>query len=119
MKKSLLLAASLLLSACASSPPDAPHAPKQLKTVRPSYPYYAWRHQIEGYVTFAFDVDSAGKVSEMRIVQSEPRGLFEPYVIAAVSQWRYEPNRPTKNLPMTIRFRLSRNADPAKSTIIF
>ncbi|WP_258575875.1 hypothetical protein [Candidatus Pantoea persica] len=40
-------------------------------------------------------------------------------MIAAVSQWRYELNKPTKNLSMTIRFRLHHNADPAKSTIIF
>jgi len=119
MKIPLLLIASLLLSACASSPPDAADMPKQIKRVRPPYPYYALSHHIEGYVRFAFDVDAEGKVSEMRILQSEPRGLFEPYVIAAVSQWRYEKHKPVKDLQMTIRFRLQQDADPAKSSLIF
>lgn len=87
--------------------------------VRPSYPYYAWSHHIEGYVKFAFDVNAEGKVSEMRILQSAPRGLFEPYIIAAVSQWRYEKNKPVKALTMTIRFNLRHDATPARSTIIF
>lgn len=119
MKKPLLFIAALLLCACAAQSPNSANAPKQIKMVRPAYPFYALSHHIEGFVKFAFDVDAEGKVSELRILQSEPRGLFEPYIIAAVSQWRYEKNKPAKNLKMTIRFALSRDADPARSTIIF
>jgi len=119
VKLPILLTATLLLSACASQPPDAIHQPKVIKQVRPSYPYYAWSHRIEGYVSFAFDVDAQGKVNEMRILQSEPRGLFEPYIISAVSQWRYEKNKPAKEMKMTIRFTLRQDAGPGKSTLLF
>lgn len=119
MKLPALLIATLLLSACATQPPDAVNQPNVVKQVRPSYPYYAWSHRIAGFVSFAFDVDAQGKVSEMRILQSEPRGLFEAYVIAAVSQWRYEKNKPIKDMKMTIRFTLRQETGPGSSTIIF
>ncbi|RPE03022.1 TonB family protein [Candidatus Pantoea deserta] len=118
MNKLLFLFALLLLTGCAASP-DSASTPKALKLTRPVYPCYALTRHIEGYVKFAYDVDAEGKVSEMRILRSEPRGLFEPYVIAAVGKWRYEPYKPVKNLSMTIRFVLPSDSGGARSTLIF
>lgn len=55
----------------------------------------------------------------MRILLSEPRGLLEPYILAAVSQWRYKTTKPAINLTMTIRFTLRRDADPGRNPLLF
>lgn len=94
---------SLALISCAKS--DAPEAyPSLIKRVQPVYPRYALENHINGEVKFNFDVDAGGKVSEMRIIKSEPQHLFDDAVILAVSQWRFEKNKPAKDMQRTFKF---------------
>lgn len=115
MFRVILIFITLALLGCStSSPPanqNAVEMPKALRIDRPVYPYYAFKNHIEGHVKFVFDVDAEGKVSEMRISESTPDGLFNDTVIRAVNQWRFEKGHPTKNLPMNVVMRINRNLE--------
>ncbi|CAI0806495.1 MULTISPECIES: TonB family protein [Serratia] len=108
MLKPLMFFIIFILSACTS--PDAAQGPKPklLSRVLPVYPIYAHDHQIEGYVKVRFDVGIDGKISEVRIIDSKPRGLFDDKAIIAMAQWRYEKNKPYKNMSSTIHFKMSK-----------
>ena len=58
---------------------------------QPVYPYRAKRMGIEGEVSISFIVDKEGKVSDIKIIEAVPKGIFEKSVIESVSSWRYAP----------------------------
>ena len=66
-------------------------APPVLVRVAPNYPRRAVQRRIEGYVELAFDIDNRGRPTNIEVVASEPKGVFDREVIKAVRQWRYEP----------------------------
>lgn len=104
MNRSVIILAALAISGCVSNS----HEPKILKKVYPVYPYYAVSHRIEGVVKFNYDVDSNGKVSEMRIIESTPDHLFDDAVISAVSKWRFEQGVPANNLKSVIIMKIQK-----------
>ncbi|XXD09562.1 TonB family protein [Klebsiella sp. R445] len=103
-KYALFLAVGFLLSACSS--PVRQDEPKLLHLVQPVYPYYAAANNIRGEVKIRFDIGADGKVEKLWILSSEPQHLFDDAVISAVAKWRFEPNKPFKNMTKTIRFKL-------------
>lgn len=58
-------------------------------TRRPNVPEVAWRNRISGWVLVAFTVTPQGKTQDVRVLDANPRGVFEDKVIAAVADWRY------------------------------
>lgn len=106
MKKGLIgmiLLCSMLMG-CVSSAKNS--HPKLLYSPTPAYPYYALANRIEGDVRVKYNVGVDGKVSKVWILKSEPQHLFDSAVIAAMSQWRYETNKPSQGLTKTIYFKL-------------
>lgn len=57
----------------------------------PVYPYRAKRMGVEGYVSVSFIVDKNGKVSNIKILDSQPKNIFDQSVINALSSWEYAP----------------------------
>lgn len=57
----------------------------------PSYPRRALQRGVEGAVVVRLDVDERGFVENIRIVRSEPTGIFDQSVISAVEGYRYSP----------------------------
>lgn len=55
------------------------------------YPADAFNQGIEGFVVVSFDVTQQGRVENLRLVDSDPRGVFEFGVIEAVQTWQYDP----------------------------
>jgi len=64
--------------------------PKRIKTVPPAMPKAASDKGINGYVVVQFTIMQNGLVSDVKVAEAEPKGVFDDAAIQAVSQWRYE-----------------------------
>lgn len=104
----LTLAAVVLMVACASQA-----RPPILASAAPlEYPAVAQAQQIEGSVTLQYDIDESGQVSNLRVIEADPPGVFEEAAIASLSAWRFNPARrggvavASYNRVSTLTFRL-------------
>ena len=67
---------------------------KQLELVeyiKPTYPSYAFKSGIPGWVDVAFHIDSKGNTSNINIVKASPQEIFDEAAINAITQWKYQP----------------------------
>lgn len=60
-----------------------------LSTARPQMPEWACKKQIRGWVEVVFVVTPGGRVENVRIVDAEPRGVYEGAAIESVGNWIY------------------------------
>lgn len=60
-------------------------------TRQPNIPEYAWKNKIDGWVLVAFTINSFGNVENIRVLDANPKGVFEENVIASVKHWVYSP----------------------------
>ena len=58
-------------------------------TRRPNVPEVAWQNKISGWVLVAFSVTPRGTTRNVRVLDANPRGVFEEKVVAAVEDWNY------------------------------
>jgi protein TonB len=80
----------------APSVEDAPAAipPRDLAAIAtpdPVYPPEAFRARVEGWAEVEFTVDALGATTDVAVVASEPRGVFDAAARDAVAGWRYRP----------------------------
>lgn len=61
-----------------------------LSTARPQMPEWACKQGIRGWVEVVFTVLPTGKVTDVRLIDADPRGVFETAVIESVANWIYE-----------------------------
>jgi protein TonB len=61
-------------------------------TRRPNVPDVAYQNRISGWVLVAFRVTANGSTRDVRVLDANPRGVFEEKVVAAVSDWKYRVN---------------------------
>jgi len=59
--------------------------------VRPIYPNRALSRGIEGYVIVEFTVTRQGTTKDIRVVESEPSGIFDRAAIQAAEKFKYKP----------------------------
>ena len=86
-----------------------PVAPRKIVDARPLYPEIARAARREGTVVLEAVLDTAGRVTQLRVIQSVP--LLDQAALDAVRQWRYTPSvyggQPVSVLmTITIRFQL-------------
>ena len=62
-----------------------------ISTARPNIPRTAYDNQINGWVLLAFTVEPSGRVRNIRVMDAEPRGVFEANAIEALQGWIYQP----------------------------
>ncbi|MWP48398.1 MULTISPECIES: TonB family protein [unclassified Gilliamella] len=65
--------------------------PSPIKRNQPEYPRRALDMRIEGYVVAQFDVNSNGRVENIRIIEAIPNNIFNRSVISAMKTWKYQP----------------------------
>jgi TonB family protein len=63
----------------------------RIHSVDPVYPPAALRDHVEGWVELSFTITESGSVSDIEVVDSAPRGVFESAASAALEQWRFRP----------------------------
>src|SRR5262245_54498403 len=62
-----------------------------LVRINPDYPARARSRGVEGWVQIEFTITPAGTVSNPKVVDAEPKGLFEKAALEAISRWKYNP----------------------------
>ncbi len=81
---------------------DAP--PRPVTRVPPEYPARARSRAVEGQVVLSLRVGADGTVGDVRVLEAEPRGVFEEVAVAAVRQWRFAPAN-YEGRPVAVRAR--------------
>ncbi len=61
-----------------------------LSTARPQMPEWACRQKLRGWVEVSLIVTANGHVRDVRLVDADPRGVFEGAAIDSVSHWLYK-----------------------------
>ena len=59
--------------------------------VPPKYPVSAARDGVEGWVELNFSIDETGRVIDAKVVQAEPKRLFNKAALNAIKRWKYKP----------------------------
>lgn len=59
--------------------------------VAPRYPERARVRGIQGFVDLMFDITATGKTENIRILHSEPAGMFDRASMRALQRWKYKP----------------------------
>ena len=67
---------------------DMPMHP--IKRVAPEYPIQAATDNIQGWVQLSFNIETNGTVSDVTVIEAEPKWTFETSAIDAVKQWVYQ-----------------------------
>jgi protein TonB len=60
-----------------------------LSTARPQMPDWACKQGIRGWVEVVFTVMPNGRVRDVKLVDADPRGVFEAAAVESISNWIY------------------------------
>jgi protein TonB len=60
-----------------------------LVRVDPQYPPQARQRRIEGWVEIEFTIGPAGTVEDPKVIDAQPRAIFEQSALRAIRRWRY------------------------------
>ncbi|MFN3861214.1 MAG: TonB family protein [Roseateles sp.] len=90
LRSAALLLASLMVALAAQA------APKVIKKVPPEFPAEASKKGIStGSVKAKLIIEADGKVSDVEIVEAEPKRVFDRAVKVALMEWKFEPGEKT------------------------
>jgi len=78
----------------------------------PAYPPLAAECGVEGAVTAGFEIDGDGFPSEIDILSSEPEGVFDEAVRAALREWRFPADSSPERLVLEFVFTLEAAPGP-------
>lgn len=67
------------------------HGPVLIKGGQPRYPTAAMRSAQEGWVEVSFTISAEGTVGNVKVLDAQPRHVFDRAAMDAVSRWKYEP----------------------------
>jgi protein TonB len=59
---------------------------------------------VEGYAVANFNVTDRGRVTNIRIIDAKPRGLFEQPMIESLQHWLYQKNDKGKAFGVSWKF---------------
>ena len=62
-----------------------------VKRVPPIYPEKAAKNDLEGFVVLSFDITETGTTDNVKVVKSQPAGVFDKSAKVALKQWEYKP----------------------------
>jgi protein TonB len=83
---------------------------KLIRRVNASYPAQALRSRTEGWVELAFTITAEGDVTDVEVVDANPRRIFDREAARALAQWKFTPRIENgKAVPARARQRLEFN----------
>ncbi|MCB1626184.1 MAG: energy transducer TonB [Xanthomonadales bacterium] len=62
-----------------------------VQRVNPNYPARALRQQVSGWVDLEFTITEFGDVTDVRVVDADPKRIFDRDAIRAVQAWKFRP----------------------------
>ena len=62
-----------------------------LVRINPEYPQRALSRGIEGWVIVQFTITAAGTVKDAKVIDADPKGIFDAAAVKAILRWRYNP----------------------------
>ncbi|WP_417665482.1 energy transducer TonB [Pseudidiomarina sp.] len=75
--------------------------------INPRYPPAAARDGIQGWVQLRFTIDEAGGVTDVEVIDSEPRRVFDQEARRALLRWKYKPKvvdgKPVRQTGQTVQ----------------
>lgn len=57
--------------------------------ITPKYPVDAARNGIQGWVVLAFDINTIGEVTNVKVLESQPKRIFDKAAKQALRKWKY------------------------------
>lgn len=73
-----------------------------LSTARPQMPEWACKKNIKGWVEVVFTVMPNGRVQDVKLVDADPRGVYEAAAIESVSNWIYAPYKSAREVKQRV-----------------
>ncbi len=73
-----------------------------LSTARPQMPAWACKQKIAGWVEVVFVVNPKGRVENVRIVDAQPRGVYEAAAIESVGNWIYAQSKVAREVKQRV-----------------
>jgi protein TonB len=64
---------------------------RPVAAVPPPYPREAALQGLEGWVRVAIEIDAAGRVRDVEVLEADPRGVFDQAAVQAVRRWTWKP----------------------------
>lgn len=79
-----------------------------LRKVNPKYPRRAKIKKQSGSVQLSFLISKSGSVSNIVVLKSNPKDVFEKAAIKAIKKWKFKQSNEEKNATITFNFRLAK-----------
>ncbi len=79
-----------------------------IRKIQPIYPRKARIRKKSGFVDLRFSINNNGFVSNVKVISSKPKGLFERSAINALKKWKFKRTEASKVATITFNFRLQR-----------
>lgn len=100
-------AASSAASPESESVPSDDDSLRAVERVEPAWPREAVINGTTGHVWLAGTVQADGSLSDVRVLESEPAGVFDDVALEAFRQWQFEsPSSPGREVRQMIRFEM-------------
>lgn len=90
----LFLSLSLFFVGCATLSQECPIKYKNydvVERVKPVYPRSAYENEIEGWAIISLTITEKGEASEVKVVESNPKNVFDDASIEAGYKMRFSP----------------------------
>lgn len=86
---SLILLLIFVLPSAVNAACDGDYA--ATKSAQPNYPSRAQKRDIEGYAVVQFTITVDGKIENIQVIESEPKGVFDRSAMKAAKKYQYDP----------------------------
>ncbi|GAA4362809.1 energy transducer TonB [Kangiella marina] len=82
---------------------------------QPNYPIVAQQRGLEGWVLLTYDVDTSGTLSNIAVIDSEPRKIFDKEAVRALRKWKFKPGmtngQPIASVGQTVKIEFNMDQD--------